>query len=185
MEYRKRIADKLLKEQLDAMGAVLVEGPKACGKTTTAEQVAGSVLYMADPRTLRTNLQIADTDITILLKGKTPRLIDEWQVVPQFWDAIRFTVDHRRDVGQFILTGSAVPVSSRDIVHSGTGRFGWVTMRPMSLWESGDSTGEVSLGSLFASAPQEVSGSSSMDLEHLAFLICRGEIGRASCRERV
>ena len=92
MEYRKRIADKLLKEQLDAMGAVLVEGPKACGKTTTAEQVAGSVLYMADPRTLRTNLQIADTDITILLKGKTPRLIDEWQVVPQFWDAIRFTV---------------------------------------------------------------------------------------------
>lgn len=174
MEYRKRIADKLLKEQLDAMGAVLVEGPKACGKTTTAEQIAGSVLYMADPRTLQTNMQIAETDITMLLKGKTPRLIDEWQVVPQFWDAIRFTVDHRRDVGQFILTGSAVPVSSRNIVHSGTGRFGWVTMRPMSLWESGDSTGEVSLGSLFLPETQKVSGLSHMDLEHLAFLICRG-----------
>ena len=108
MEYRKRIADKLLKEQLDAMGAVLVEGPKACGKTTTAEQVAGSVLYMADPRTLRTNLQIADTDITILLKGKTPRLIDEWQVVPQFWDAIRFTVDHRGAIYSHGFCGTCV-----------------------------------------------------------------------------
>lgn len=174
MEYRRRIADQLLKEQLDAMGAVLVEGPKACGKTTTAEQIAGSVLYMADPRTYQANLQMVDTDITVLLKGKTPRLIDEWQVAPQFWDAIRFAVDHRREVGQFILTGSAVPVSTQDIVHSGTGRFGWVTMRPMSLWESGDSTGEVSLGELFQSESQEVSGQNHVDLEQLAFLICRG-----------
>ncbi len=173
MEYRGRIADQLLREKLEAMGAVLIEGPKACGKTTTAEQQAGSVIYMDDPTKQAQYLQMAETDISLLLEGATPRLIDEWQQVPRFWDAIRFTVDHRRDVGQFMLTGSAVPVETDEIHHTGTGRFGWLTMRPMSLWESGDSTGGVSLGELF-NAPERIAATNKLDIKDLAYLVCRG-----------
>ena len=108
-EYKQRIADRLLSEKLDAMGAVLIEGPKACGKTTTAEQQAKSILYMDDPTKIKQNLHLAETNIKLLLKGDTPRLIDEWQLAPQLWDAIRFEVDHRDEDGQFMLTGSAVP----------------------------------------------------------------------------
>ena len=107
--YRRRIADKLLEEKLDAMGAVLIEGPKACGKTTTAEQQAKSILYMDDPEQMKQNLQLAETNIKRLLQGDTPRLIDEWQIAPQLWDAVRFEIDHRKDDGLFMLTGSAVP----------------------------------------------------------------------------
>ena len=148
-EYKKRIADKLLKYRLEEVGAVLVEGPKWCGKTTTAEQLAKSVLYMADPSTRNSSLEMADLNVRMLLKGDVPRLIDEWQVIPQIWDAIRFEVDHRGEEGLFILTGSSVPVSSEDIHHTGTGRFAWITMRTMSLWESGDSTGDISIEQLF------------------------------------
>ena len=109
MEYKNRIADKLLRDKLEAMGAVLIEGPKACGKTTTAEQQAKSIIYMDDPVKQEQYKQMAQTNIRFLLEGETPRLIDEWQHVPQFWDAIRFEVDHRDDDGQFMLTGSAVP----------------------------------------------------------------------------
>ena len=133
-KYRQRIADQLLRFKLDAIGAVLIEGPKACGKTSTAEQQAKSILYMDDPSTMEQNLQLAQTDIKQLLAGDTPRLIDEWQLAPQLWDAIRFEVDHRGDDGQFMLTGSAVPADISRVNHSGAGRFGWLTMRPMTLW---------------------------------------------------
>lgn len=173
MEYKRRIADQMLAEKLDAMGAVLIEGPKACGKTTTAEQHAKSVLYMDDPSRKEQYKQMANTNIKYLLEGDTPRLIDEWQEVPQFWDAIRFEVDHREDDGQFMLTGSAVPVCTTEISHTGTGRFGWLTMRPMSLWESGESNGKISLSSLFHS-PENIEADSSLDMKTLAFVVCRG-----------
>lgn len=143
--YKLRIADEILADKLDAMGCVLIEGPKYCGKTTLACQHAGSVLYMADPDTRSQNLIIAQTNISRLLKGATPRLIDEWQLAPQLWDAVRNTIDQRNMDGQFILTGSAVPVDSKEIFHSGAGRMSWLRLRTMSLWESGDSTGDVSL----------------------------------------
>ena len=173
MEYRNRIADQLLREKLEAMGAVVIEGPKACGKTSTAEQQANSVIYMDDPTKQEQYKQMAQANISLLLKGATPRLIDEWQEVPQFWDAIRFEVDHRREDGQFMLTGSSVPVDKKYIHHSGTGRYGWLTMRPMSLWESGESTGEVCLSELF-SAPDNIAGINQLTLPMLAFSICRG-----------
>lgn len=173
MNYRERIADKILEEKLEAMGAVLVEGPKFCGKTTLSAQQAKSSLYMSDPSTKNQNLNIAKTNISQLLSGKTPRLIDEWQVYPQFWDAVRGEVDKRNAEGQFILTGSSVPPKTDQIVHSGTGRIARLKLRTMSLWESGDSTGDVSLSSLFASS-ERVEGKANIDIEELAYLICRG-----------
>ena len=171
--YRKRIADDILKRKLEGKGAVLIEGPKWCGKTTTAEQVAASTLYMDEPAKKEQNIAMAELNPKRLLTGETPRLIDEWQIAPKLWDAIRFEVDHRGELGQFVLTGSAVPADTKEITHSGTGRFTWLTMRPMSLYESGDSTGEVSLKALFEGA-EVVDGASDMDIDRLAFLVCRG-----------
>ena len=171
--YKPRIADKLLTDLLDACGCVLVEGSKWCGKTTTAEQLAKSVVYMADPEDSTRNIQLAKTTPRFILKGDTPRLIDEWQVVPTLWDAIRGEVDHRHALGQFIITGSAVPVDRKDIIHTGTGRIAPLLMRPMSLWESGDSSGEVSLESLF-NKPEQLIGESKIDIDELAYLVCRG-----------
>lgn len=171
--YRKRVADSLLADKLDAMGAVLIEGPKACGKTTTAEQQAKSILYMDDPDNIAQNLQLAETNIKRLLQGDNPRLIDEWQIAPQLWDAVRFETDHRGDDGLFMLTGSAVPADDSKIHHTGAGRFAWLTMRPMTLWESGESTGEVSLGRLFENA-EKVDGESHLTLEDVALVTCRG-----------
>ena len=173
MSYFKRVSDKVLAERLEAFGAVLIEGPKWCGKTTTAEQVAASVLYMDDPEKKDQNITMANLNPKRLLNGKTPRLIDEWQLAPKLWDAIRFEVDHRDSLGQFILTGSAVPIDTDEITHSGTGRFTWLTMRPMSLYESGESTGDVSLRDLFDGI-KEIDGESNLSLEQLAFLVCRG-----------
>lgn len=172
-KYKQRIADKLLKRRLHGIGAVLIEGPKWCGKTTTAAQQASTIIYMDDPSQITQNLRMADINPQKLLSGKTPMLIDEWQLAPKLWDAIRFEVDHRNGAGHFILTGSAVPADTKDIHHSGTGRFSWLTMRPMSLFESGESTGEVSLMDLFNS-PGMISGESKLSLEDIAFLICRG-----------
>ena len=187
-EYKPRIVDRILKRKLEGIGAVLIQGPKWCGKTTTAEQIAGSVLYMADPKNEAQNMTLAELDPQRLLEGKTPRLIDEWQLAPKLWDAVRYEVDHRDELGQFILTGSAVPPSSDHIRHTGTGRFIWLTMRPMSLYESQESTGDVSLAELFNS-PEKITGTNTLDLDKLAFLTCRGgwpraigftdEIGRA------
>ena len=172
-QYKPRIADDLLQRKLEGKGAVLIEGPKWCGKTTTAEQLAASVLYMDDPQKMKQNLEMSEIDPQRLLKGAVPRLIDEWQLAPKLWDAIRFEVDHRGEMGQFILTGSAVPPDSKEITHSGTGRFTWLLMRPMSLYESEDSNGEVSLEALF-SAPERIEGDNPLSLEKLAFLVCRG-----------
>lgn len=172
-DYKKRIADILLEEKLEAMGAVLIEGPKACGKTTTAEQQAKSVLYMDDPANIQQYLQLAETNVKRLLQGDTPRLIDEWQIAPQIWDAVRFETDHRKGDGLFMLTGSAVPADDSKIHHTGAGRFAWLTMRPMTLWESEESSGEVSLKSLF-SMPVKVDGESSLRMEDIAYVICRG-----------
>ncbi|UTD13328.1 ATP-binding protein [Treponema denticola] len=172
-EYRVRIVDDMLKDKLESKGAVVIEGPKWCGKTTTAMQVAGSILRMDEPSKRETNIQMSEIDPGRLLKGKTPRLIDEWQIAPKLWDAARYEVDTRGEEGQFILTGSAVPIESREITHSGTGRFTWLMMRPMSLFESGDSTGEVSLNQLFEN-PNVIDGMNNLSIEKLAFLICRG-----------
>lgn len=178
-EYKERIADKLLKRRLQGKGAVLIEGPKWCGKTTTAEQLAESILYMDDPESIHQNLTLAEIDPKRLLNGKTPRLIDEWQLAPKLWDTVRFEVDHRNDLGQFILTGSSVPASSEHIHHTGTGRFSWLLMRPMSLYESLESTGDVSLSELFNS-PDQISGENHLDINKLAFVVCRGGWPRAT-----
>lgn len=188
-EYKKRIADQMLTDRLESSGAVLVEGPKYCGKTTLAKQQAGSILSMADPDTLSQNLALARTNISRLLAGTTPRLIDEWQIAPRFWDAVRNEVDKREDDGQFILTGSAVPpkpkkdsdgnlIEEEQIHHSGTGRVSRLKLRTMTLWESEDSTGMVSLGKLFENA-DSIDGESHIDLERLAYLACRGGWPRA------
>lgn len=172
-KYRKRIADEILARKLEGKGAVLIEGPKWCGKTTTAEQIASSILYMDEPEKKEQNIAMSELNPKRLLKGETPRLIDEWQIAPKLWDAIRFEVDHRGELGQFVLTGSAVPADTKEITHSGTGRFTWLTMRPMSLYESGDSSGEVSLKTLFDGVT-EIDGASDLDIDRLAFLVCRG-----------
>lgn len=173
--YRPRIADSMLAARLRRKGAVLIEGPKWCGKTTTAEQQAASILYMADPVRMQQNLQAAKLNVSQLLSGQTPRLIDEWQIAPSLWDSVRFEVDHRSGFGHFILTGSSVPPSSNEIFHSGTGRFAKLTMRTMSLYESGDSSGEVSLADFFnLEAQQSIMGNSRIDIHRLAYLICRG-----------
>lgn len=178
-KYKARIADRILKNRLLGKGAVLIEGPKWCGKTTTAEQMAGSVLYLADPEKETQHLAMAEISPGRLLRGEIPRLIDEWQIAPKLWDAVRFEVDHRDGLGQFILTGSAVPASSEQIHHTGTGRFSWLLMRPMSLYESLESTGEVSLKDLFET-PEQIEGENPLDLNQLAFLVCRGGWPRAT-----
>lgn len=173
MEYKHRIADGILEKKLRSKGAVLIEGPRWCGKTTTAEQQARSILYMDNPASFESNLQMAEIDPGILLEGDTPRLVDEWQLAPKLWDTMRFEVDHRHQVGQFILTGSAVPSDEESMKHSGTGRFSWLTMRPMSLYESGESNGKVSLSHLFESR-ENIVATNSLRIDDIAFLICRG-----------
>ena len=169
-KYRARIADNILDFKLRSKGAVLIEGAKWCGKTTTASQVAKSVLLMQ--LDINQNLEMAEISPSTLLKGETPRLIDEWQFAPKLWDAIRHEVDSRDEFGQFILTGSTVPPDTDVIKHTGTGRITRMRMRPMTLFESGDSSGDVSLKGLFDG--EVVQGVNSADLEHISFLICRG-----------
>ncbi len=171
--YKKRIVDQLLSERLEEVGAVLIEGPKWCGKTTTAIQQAKSKVMLAHPETLQKSQTMLAINATRLLNGDTPRLFDEWQTLPELWDNIRYEVDARNEEGQFILTGSAVPMESDKIVHTGTGRFAWITMRPMSLWESEESNGSVSLHSLFQ-GQLDIHGECYHTLEDIAFMLCRG-----------
>ena len=183
--YKKRILDKLLERKLKGCGAVLMEGPKWCGKTTTCEQQAKSTLYMSDPEHKSQYLRLADINIRGLLEGDTPRLIDEWQVAPKFWDAIRYDVDHREGDGFYMLTGSSVPPEvnkddKSEMVHSGTGRIARLTMRPMSLFESGESNGEISLDALFKGETEGLYAENSLDLSRIAYLICRGGWPKAS-----
>ena len=177
-EYKRRIADEILKRKLAGKGAVLIEGAKWCGKTTTAEQISKSIIYVADPEKLKQYITMADLNPKKLLLGDTPRLIDEWQLIPKIWDSVRFEVDHRDEFGQFILTGSSVPITNDEINHSGTGRFAWLLMRPMSIYESGESTGEVSIKELFKK-PTTINGENKLSIEDIAFLACRGGWPRA------
>ena len=171
--YRKRVYDQILEKRLAAKGAVLIEGLKWCGKTTTAQQHAKSILYLQDPRARAQNLRLAQLDPSRLLEGSAPRLIDEWQDAPQLWDAVRFEVDERGEFGQFILTGSSVPADMSEMAHSGTGRIARMRMGTMSLFESGESTGDVSLGQLFSGRDMPIA-SCEDDLGAMAFLTCRG-----------
>ena len=181
--YKPRIADGLLARELEGMGAVLIKGPKWCGKTTTAEQMAESVIYIDEPENVDQNIRASEINPSQLLDGKTPRLIDEWQIAPKLWDAVRFTVDRRKLDGQFILTGSAVPSDPKQENHSGTGRIAQITMRPMSLWESGDSSGAVSLHELF-NGNLSISGINKSDINDIAYYICRGGWPRATLQSR-
>ena len=182
-EYKKRIADNILEKKLKGKGAVLIQGPKWCGKTTTAEQISNSILYMAKPEDKSQNLTLVDINPSLLLEGNAPRLIDEWQIAPKLWDAIRFEIDHRGKEGQFILTGSAVPANMKDVTHTGTGRFSWLLMRPMSLYESGESNGKISLEKMF-STPDNISATNDLSLEEIAYLSCRGGWPRTTFMEK-
>lgn len=173
-EYKSRVIDTLLTRKIKSKGAVVIEGAKWCGKTETAKQQSKSLVCLSNPKSRNQYKLFAETDPSMILKGTTPRLIDEWQTLPSLWDSIRFEVDNRANMGQFILTGSAVPPDSKEISHTGTGRFSWLTMRPMSLWESEDSIGEVSLSELFFKTPLNIASQYQTDLKHIAFLICRG-----------
>ncbi len=182
--YRPRIADSLLSRKLRGKGAVLIQGPKWCGKTTTAEQQANSVLYMDEADSMKQNLELAQISPKKLLIGDTPRLIDEWQLAPQLWDTIRYEVDHRDGVGHFILTGSAVPADKSKIHHTGTGRFAWLTMRTMSLFESGDSNGEISLKNLFEDNTYEIFSTNPHNIDDITWLICRGGWPKATTLDK-
>ena len=174
MEYLRRIFDETLKDYMEAFGAVLIEGPKWCGKTTTAGQLAKSILKMTDSDEQEANTATALTKPSILLRGETPRLIDEWQVVPQLWDAVRNEVDERQDVGQFILTGSNA-VDKKKIKHSGNSRIARLKMLPMSLFESHESNGAISLKALFDNPKMDIDGiRSDLTIEQLVFAACRG-----------
>lgn len=171
-KYYKRVSDKVLLEHLESKGAVLIEGPKWCGKTTSAKHLANSYIEMDRPDVTEQYQQMAKINPSILLKGNVPRLIDEWQLATNIWNAVRYEVDQRGEFGQFILTGSSVPAHLDESTHTGTGRIVRMLMRPMSLYESEDSTGEVSLGDLFQG--KEISGIDNHNIEDIAFVICRG-----------
>ena len=174
IKYLSRIADKALELRLEAFGAVQIAGPKWCGKTTTAERRSESVIKMQDPDRREGYMATARTKPSLLLKGATPRLIDEWQVAPVIWDAIRHAVDERREKGQFILTGSTV-IDDDEIMHTGTGRITRMAMYPMSLFESLESNGSISLHRLFNEPDYDIDGEiSQLSIEQLIFAACRG-----------
>ena len=174
MEYLNRAIDKVLIEHLDAFGAVYIEGPKWCGKTTTAKQFSASCLELQDFDKRDGYLATARTKPSLLLEGETPRLIDEWQDAPALWDAVRVAVDRRSDLGQFILTGSAT-ADMDNTAHTGTGRIAALKMFPMSLYESCESTGAISLEELFDNPTMDIDGlKSEMEIEDLIYAACRG-----------
>ncbi len=174
MKYYNRVIDSQLKSYLDVFGAVLIEGPKWCGKTTTAEQLSRSVIKFQDPDMREEYLATAGVKPSLLLEGETPRLIDEWQDAPVVWDAVRTAVDKRALPGQFILTGSNT-VDHAKILHSGTGRIARLQMLPMSLWETTESNGKISLQELFDTPDSEIDGiTSDMSIEELIYAACRG-----------
>lgn len=170
--YISRLCDARLQLALQSSGAVLIEGAKWCGKTSTAGHASRSVLYMQDPDNAASYQAMADAKPSLLLRGETPRLIDEWQMAPVLWDAVRFEVDKRTAPGQFILTGSAVP-SDNVTAHTGTGRISRILLRPMSLFESSESNGAVSLLDLF-DGKHDIEATSDVSIEKIAFALCRG-----------
>ena len=183
-EYYQRVSDKVLSRHLESKGAVLIEGAKWCGKTTSAKHIARSVIEMDRPDMTEQYQQMARIMPSNLLEGEIPHLIDEWQIAPNIWNAVRYEVDQRGQFGQFILTGSSVPAKLDESTHTGTGRIVRMRMRPMSLFESRDSSGRVSLADLFEG--KEISGSDNHNLEDIAYLVCRGGWPAAlNCKEKV
>ena len=174
INYRKRVVDGVLDLKLSSSAAVLVEGPKWCGKTTTCIQVAKSSIFMDEPTKREQNIELAAISPAKILSGEYPRLIDEWQIAPQLWDAIRYKADRESIIGGYMITGSAVPVDIDELKHSGTGRFSWLKMRPMSLWESGESSGSVRLSELFRGRQITAEDALPHELEDMAEIICRG-----------
>ena len=172
-KYKHRVSDAILKRKVMGKGAVLIEGPKWCGKTTTAKQLAKSILDLGDSSVLKESSLLMDISPKTLLEGKTPRLIDEWQAIPPLWDSIRSEVDRRGEPAQFILTGSSVLPEADETIHSGTGRYAYIKMRPMSLYESGESNGKVSLEDLFKGQGFSIQ-QNELTIEDIAFLTCRG-----------
>lgn len=170
--YLPRITDQLLKDRLEAKGAVLIQGPKWCGKTTTGKIHAKSFIEIDQPELTKQYQTMAEVSPRQLLEGEAPRLIDEWQLAPNLWNAVRYEVDQRDEFGQFILTGSAVPAQLDESMHTGIGRISRLNMRTMSLYESKDSTGDVSLSNLFED--KDIQATNNTTLEDIAFLICRG-----------
>ena len=180
-KYIPRLCDIELQKSLESSGAVLIEGAKWCGKTSTAYYAAKSIIYMQDPDHAVSYQATADTKPSLLLTGESPRLIDEWQMAPVLWDAVRFEVDKRGETGQFILTGSAVPTDNVT-AHTGTGRISRMLMRPMSLFESSESNGSISLSDIF-NGKHDLEAISELTIERIAFTLCRGgwpaSIGRS------
>lgn len=170
--YYPRIADKILKEELEAFGAVLINGPKWCGKTTTAKQIAKSVINMQDPNNKANYLKTVKIEPLILLQGDKPRLIDEWQEAPELWDAIRYDIDEKQQEGLYILTGSS-KIDEAKISHSGVGRISKMTMRTLSLYESNDSNGSISLQDLFNGISYKMA-KSELSIKNIAEIIVRG-----------
>ena len=171
-DYQARIVDGILEKRLKAKGAILIQGPKWCGKTTTALQSVNSAIFIDQPDMTKQYMEMAEISPSLLLKGEVPRLIDEWQLIPKLWNTVRFEVDQRDEFGQFILTGSAVPTNLDENTHTGTGRISRLYMRPMTLYESKDSDGSVSLSDLFLS--KDVSSVNNTSIEEISFMICRG-----------
>ena len=173
MKYIKRIIDNEIKEKLSIMGAIVIKGPKWCGKTTSAKQIAKSVLEMQNPDLQENYIELADTKPSLLLEGEKPRLIDEWQLAPKLWNAVRYSVDEIGLPNQYILTGSSTPVEDSSL-HSGVGRFAFVTMKPMTLFESGDSNGNISLSDIL-NGNREIDGiKTDLGYEEIAYVLCRG-----------
>ncbi len=173
MKYIKRIVDKELERNLSFMGAIVIKGPKWCGKTTSAKQIAKSVLEMQNPELQDNYLELANIKPSLLLEGEKPRLIDEWQIAPKLWNAVRYSVDNTGLPNQYILTGSSTPLED-DTLHSGVGRFSFITMKPLTLYESGDSNGLISLSDIL-NGKRNIDGiKSSLTYEKIAYLICRG-----------
>ncbi len=177
MKYLERVGDELLKRKLRSSAAVLIEGPKWCGKTSMGAQVAKSIVYIQDPDKRSMYRKMADTQPSLLLEGETPHMLDEWQTIPVLWDAVRFAADKRQEMNQFILTGSATPIDAdenSEMEHTGTGRIARLRMRPMSLWESKESQGQISLKALFDGTQEMGLFENPLTINDLAFVMCRG-----------
>ena len=173
MNYIKRIIDREIREKLSCTGAIYIRGPKWCGKTTSAKQIAKSVLEMQNPDLQENYFELADTKPSLLLEGEKPRLIDEWQLAPKLWNAVRYSVDKTSEPAQYILTGSATPTED-DTLHSGTGRFAFITMKPMTLFESGDSNGAISIPDLLNGRTDIDGEKTDLTYEKIAYVLCRG-----------
>lgn len=177
MKYLERIGDELLKRKLRSSAAVLIEGPKWCGKTSMGAQLAKSIIYIQDPDKRAMYRKMADSQPSLLLEGETPHMLDEWQTIPVLWDAVRFAADQRQEMNQFILTGSATPLDedeNSEMEHTGTGRIARLRMRPMSLWESKESRGQVSLKALFDGTQEMGLFENPLTIKDLAYVMCRG-----------